>query len=104
MNKAQLIKHCGDSPKRYLSTTNSVQISNKNKPTPKECEDWLKNKSINPRNNRPIPKNGRIEKVLKENCKKQQQKPTKRSKNTCHERSRTRIYTETTTTTKTTIT
>ena len=85
MNKAQLMKHCGDSsPKssRSINTTTNrtskVQISNKSKPTPKECEKWLQNKSVNPRNGNPVSKNGRIEKVLQENC---QDKPTIRSKN-----------------------
>ena len=82
MNKAELIKHCGDgSPKRSpsINSSSTIQISNKSKPTPKECDEWLKNKSVNPRNRRPIPKNGRIEKVLKENCKEKQHINPKRS-------------------------
>jgi len=83
MNKEALIKHCGyGSPKRSPSITNrtsKVQISNKNKPTPKECEKWLQNKSVNPRNGRLVSKNGAIEKVLRENCKEKQQINPKRS-------------------------
>jgi len=83
MNKEALIKHCGyGSPKRSPSITNrtsKVQISNKNKPTPKECDKWLQNKSVNPRNGNPVSKNGAIEKVLRENCKEKQHINPKRS-------------------------
>lgn len=71
MNKEQLIKYCGDNKTHYI--TKNIQISNKNKPTPKECDKWLQNKSINPRNKNPISKNGRIDKVLKHNCLKSKQ-------------------------------
>ena len=77
MNKEALIKHCGyRSPIRSPSITNRTskvpQISNKNKPTPKECEKWFQNKSVNPRNGRLVSKNGAIEKVLRGNCKEKQ--------------------------------
>jgi len=84
MNKEALIKHCGyRSPIRSPSITNRTskvpQISNKNKPTPKECEKWFQNKSVNPRNGYRVSKNGAIEKVLRENCKDKQNINPKRS-------------------------
>ena len=48
------------------------QISKKNPPKPGECEKWMKNKKVNPRNGRPISTGGRIEKQLKETCKEKQ--------------------------------
>lgn len=61
---------CNGIPKKNIFGIKYTKtISNINKPTKAECDLWLKNKKVNPRNKRPLNPNGRIYKVLETTCK-----------------------------------